>query len=524
MFFLGVHADGMSLKLAKVHKENKKIIIDFVRTAQISEEEGVVNPLYSLEAAFCKNQKIITGLSPQEVFIRNLTLKLMDKRKILSTLPFQLDTLLPFREDEAVNVPIIDRDPSSQTSRVQVISTKKTSILNHIRKMHSYDFEPDILSTVPSALTRFFAHFCPTHHNAILFHIGATSSCAILISDNKLEHCYPFSFGTKILTEAITKDFPHLESDDAIEKAKNFDLELIVPAEHPNLYNSLFQLQRELDRIIAYFQSKPSLPEVKHFVITGNLFGFSKLKDLISSTMPSTFEIISSFSCDSYDMQTLSSYAVPLGLAIDALALDGRSIQLRQKDFFSSQVQKKWLKTLSLCATASLCLSIGIFSILHTYSMKKQHHCLELSQKYFPGSQASTLDMTIQSIEKKKSHDLIPSTLSTSCYSVSDVLAWISTHPMLCRPLNSSSSSELIDIKNIHYEMIKHPKLSGKTEQPLIKIELEFSSPSSRVARDFHDALVKGDSIVDEKKEITWNVKDSLFKTSFFVKPKREIL
>jgi Tfp pilus assembly PilM family ATPase len=524
MFFLGVHADGMSLKLAKIHKENKKIIIDFLRTAQITKEEGVVNPLYNLEAAFCKNQKIVTGLSPQEVFIRNLSLKLMDKRKILSTLPFQLDALLPYREDEAVTVPIIDKDEKSQASRVQVISTKKASIFDHIKKMQSYDFEPDILSTAPSALMRFFAHFCPLYHEAILFHIGATSSCAILISHNQLEHCYSFSFGTQILTEAIIKDFPQIEADEAIEKAKNFDLELIIPSEHPNLHHSLFHLQRELNRIIAYFQSKPCSKDVKHFAITGNLFGFSKLKDLISSTMPNTFEIISNFACDSYDMQTLSSYAIPLGLAIDALTLDGRSIQLRQKDFFSSKAKKKWLKTLSLCVAASLCLSMGIFSILHVYTMKKQDHCLELCQKYFPGSQSSTLEMTIQSIEKKKSHDPIPSTLSTSCYSVSEILAWLSAHPMLCRPVNSSNPSELIDIKNINYEMIKNPKVSSKNEPLLVKIELEFSSPSSRIARDFHDALIKGDSVVDEKKEITWNVKDSFFKTTFFIKPKKEVL
>ncbi|NDE82288.1 MAG: hypothetical protein EB051_01560, partial [Chlamydiia bacterium] len=57
---------------------------------------------------------------------------------------------------------------------------------------------------------------------------------------------------------------------------------------------------------------------------------------------------------------------------------------------------------------------------------------------------------------------------------------------------------------------------------PVAKVELQFTCPSSRKAREFHDLLLAGDVIVDRLKEITWNVKDSVYTTSFFLRLKAE--
>ena len=132
--------------------------------------------------------------------------------------------------------------------------------------------------------------------------------------------------------------------------------------------------------------------------------------------------------------------------------------------------------------------------------------------------------MQIASIEKKLGKQKNNTSLLLPIPNVSEVLTWMSTHPKLSHNSDSLIDIALIDIKKVRYEIIKCPKLSGPQITPLVKVELEFASPSTRIARDFHDALLKGDSIVDEKKEITWDVKDSVYRTSFFVKSKGEPL
>jgi hypothetical protein len=132
--------------------------------------------------------------------------------------------------------------------------------------------------------------------------------------------------------------------------------------------------------------------------------------------------------------------------------------------------------------------------------------------------------MQIASIEKKLGKQKKNSSLILPIASVSEVLTWISCHPKLSRSTDSLIDLDLIEVKKVRYEIVKCPKLNGPPILPLVKLEVEFVSPSTRIARDFHDSLLKGDSIVDEKKEITWNVTDSVYRTSFFVKPKGDSL
>ena len=72
-----------------------------------------------------------------------------------------------------------------------------------------------------------------------------------------------------------------------------------------------------------------------------------------------------------------------------------------------------------------------------------------------------------------------------------------------------------MEIKSFHYSLIKYPKIGEASSPYLAQMELEFTSTAPRAARDFHEALLKGDQIVNAKKEVKWQTQNQTYHTSF---------
>lgn len=523
MIFLGIHADGQALKIAKARKQKQIITIELLRTLPQYEEDSIVKPLYTLEPTIGKEFKVVTGLESCEVFIRTLQLKLFDKRKVLAALPFQLEGLVPFPLSEAFIIPQISRQKQDTSSRVQIFAVKDKQIENHLEKMNSFELDPDIVSSSPNALARYFSYFYSTRPDAIMFYFGAEGSTALCFAANKMEASYPFSFGIEKLIQSLWQDFPDLTRSDLLEMAYSLELNEVSPSSSPHFFETLFQLQREIDRILSFFQTKP-YGKTQKIIIAGSFSSFSKFRDFFKSSLPESFELIASPAFGPYDESTIESFAIPIGLALDGGIGDERSLQLRQKMFISERAFRKKASSLLTYFGACAALALSLFISCHFYMVKKEKFLTSLCESYFPdSSSAGDLGDRIAVIEKKLAKQKKSSVLLLQMPSVSEVLAWLSTHPTLTRGTDSLINLDLIDIKHIRYQIIKHPKINAPGVAAVIKVDLEFNSPSSRIARDFHDALLKGDLIVDEKKEITWHVKDTVYQTSFFLKPKEDV-
>jgi type IV pilus assembly protein PilM len=141
---------------------------------------------------------------------------------------------------------------------------------------------------------------------------------------------------------------------------------------------------------------------------------------------------------------------------------------------------------------------------------------------------------------------------------VSDVLAWLSTHPqVVCKgdqlsfngakqlpqiiaqaappkPKNAPQIEETeeatpeeeemgcqpLQIDNFNYSMVKRPDLNKKGEKYQVKIEIEFTSPSPKQAREFHNALIAPNDFVDPKSEVKWSSTRGKYSTTFYLKDK----
>jgi type IV pilus assembly protein PilM len=104
---------------------------------------------------------------------------------------------------------------------------------------------------------------------------------------------------------------------------------------------------------------------------------------------------------------------------------------------------------------------------------------------------------------------------------VSDVLAWLSTHTnVVGKDEKTEALLPIIQLENFSYVMVKRPDQTKKQEKYQVKVEIEFTSPTPKQAREFHDALIAPNPLVDPKGEVKWTANKGKYRASFFLKDK----
>jgi hypothetical protein len=92
-------------------------------------------------------------------------------------------------------------------------------------------------------------------------------------------------------------------------------------------------------------------------------------------------------------------------------------------------------------------------------------------------------------------------------------------HPKLSNTSDSLIPIDLIDIKYVKYTLVKHPELNMPNMQTVAKVDIEFLS-FLKTRKDLHDALLKGDYLIDERKTSAGKLRILNYKTSFYLKNK----
>lgn len=522
MIFLGVYPDGGALKMAKIRREKRKNFIEILRTIPISSSGEFVNPLYNMEEVLGGSPRIVTCIPAQDIFIRTVESKLTEKGKILSTLPFLVENVLPYPFEEAIITPFLEKEEKKQCSKIRLFSARQNSVQGHLDKMKALDIDPDSVTSTVNALIRYIHFFYGHNASMFFFHIGQEESVAIAMVEGKLEVSYPFDFTIAALKEAMKKDAPHLCDEENLEAMKSFDFTKLSPEETPHLFDLLFSFEKEICRILFSLSTRPFAKEIKNICLICSSPVSTKLKDFFLSCFPSDFLIMPSINFEKFDATTLESYAIPIGLALEGAQKDGMSLELRQKQFISERMVKRRIKKLSLLFTACLTLSGSVFFLLSAEIKRQEDELLTMCHQFFPDARGKDTEHIYREMQSKLMSDKKNVFLSTDARSVSEVLSYLTYHPHMQGNKNTFIPFDKIEITKVHYELIRPPRLTTRSAMEQVKVELELSCASSRAAREFHEALKKGDSFIDEKKEITWQVKDSIYKTSFYMKPKGE--
>ncbi len=486
MFWIGLQKEGPYVKWAKLHKKNKKIYIDQLTTTLLSED---VKQLYFGQTAKEENSfSLISGIDTSELLLRELKFSLQNKRKIIKSIPFQIEAQIPYPLEESVIFTQISLDKGSKTSRASLFITRIKSLTSHIEFWQKHHIDPEEISCIPTALCRFIRQFFPGVIKSLVFHIGEQGCSATYLMEDKVLFSHAFFINTTLL-----------------EKEP-------------------IQIEKEIKRLFAFLLIKIQEGNIEigennllDVIVLGNTSSLFKLKELLIAHLPLGMRLLNSplkYNVDSsaYQETLLENYAIPIGLALDGIKTDGLSTQFRKKIFSSNTTIKKRAKAFTFLALSSLVLTLTVTFLGKSYIAKKQNSLISYFQSAVsPKSSIHNLDELEEKIEKLElsmKKQKIPYALTPSFPSVSEVLAYLSTLPPSFK------------IQNISYQLIKHPKIGSSKTPYLGKVTVQAEITDKKEASEIQKILSKENPLVEKGRDFSWEQNNSTYHISFFLHPK----
>lgn len=446
MFFLGISLENQGFRVAILKKEKGERTLEATHFFSY-DEEGIKN-FYNLPLIATKKQITLTScLQASDLFVRKLHLPLHSKQQIAKVLPFQLETLLPNHKENAVTCTLIRY--SKPMTTVTILSSTKEKLTAHLNELKQIEIIPDQVSSAQSALFRFARWQFPSEKTLICLDVRDEKLTCVALYNDEI-----------ILSQTLDKE----------------------------------PLSSQLETLHFFLKQKGLLEGKTSFLCTGN-----ESLEALESHLSSWTEIA---------LLTTShaKEALCIGLAMEGSSADAFNVQFCQQELLPEPIFKKKKKQLLIyalsCLVATLIASLSGTLLINT---KEKEICQTLKQ-HLPHIEtnlsAEQIEHTLIEWEnsvkgKKNSLYLIPSVPK-----VSEVLAYLSTHPALVTELGEHK--EGVDIQSIHYQLTKFPKIGNLNATYLAQLDLDLKSDTPRIARDFHEALIKSDPMVNGKKEIKW--------------------
>lgn len=398
-----------------------------------------------------KSAFIVTALEEETQLVRSLFLPVKKDKEIQELLPYQLDTLFPYPRDELL-WEITFQEKKEEGTLLFVTGTTKNALKQHLISFQEHQIEPDIVTTTSCALAVFCAH--------------KTESQEVILS----------LFGNEPMFCAVAS------------------LKGSVLASHT------FTSEEEIPRVLLGIKKKLPYP------VSSTLYLIGKTpRDLKGFTT----KILSE-----------ETDCLAQGLALLPYLLP-TAPNYRKEAWQPPHPLKRQKKALGLFAFSSLLFTCCFFLFASVYLSQKQQQLTEeaIRLQQQKGSEHTLkepasleeIEQTLFATENTSQKTTIHFPLHPNVPRLSDVLAWLATHPQV---------QGQIDIKDLHYQMIKRPDGAKPKEKYQVKLDITFTSQTPKQAREFHDALLAPNPFVDPKGEIKWTTNRGAYKTSFTLKDK----
>lgn len=522
---LGLELEGSTLKAAFLSLLKGKPKLDLLFDTKIDETKELpheinfndVKPLYieKIELGQIKNlinqNLVATCLNGNLVLTRNLEIKLKKEKDILAALPFQVEPILPFPYENGL-IDKINIDQTADSTELTILAVKKESIKAHIEDFQKIQIEPEVISSESSALTAFSNHFFKESKTFFIVYFKENYVTGTLVKNNKL-----------LASQSI---FFKKVSLDRTENELN-----------------------EVTRIIYSLSKQIKTLEVQDVLVFG---ASQKTEDLLLKNLSKINKKIRSLEADpNFNLleDELKKFAVPIGLCLQTLPTGKDAINFRQDELAYPDPWKHLKKPIAIFLALGMFLSIAFYLFGEAYlanyedeikkeyitllsNMHKPYHVFESEYlaKFPSGSdtsdEISITNLTQEDIsgrlkflynEVQTAPDMFP--LFPNLPRVSDVLAFLANHPNIVDiDVASGTTTPLIQLESFAYTMVKKPDQTKKQEKYQVKVEFEFNTATPKLAREFHDALIAPNAIVDPKGEVKWSSNRGKYKTSFFLK------
>lgn len=514
-------------------KDNEILVDDFfdlpIKTGQ-PDDEGV-KPLYIAEKNkkfdfWLENDLVVSALAGDSVLVRPMDIKLTKQKEIDDVLYFQAEPLIPFPiETTVVDRIVMGKDKEGTT--LTLLAAPGEQLQNHLMELKQLDVDPEVVTCEQAALSAYLqaaVSVSNSNEAQILICLETDHTTCILNKRGKLAAAQTIPMGCKDLKmEAFTTEEQH-----------NHELKEAFDA-----------LRQEIARVVYALGKQLKGEELAGIVITGEGANWGTLGQELTVTLQKKLLDVNVFKGITKEKQNI--YATPLGAALSGLPNFADQVNFRQKEYRFQNPLKRFKKGLLIYAVVALGLAAAAYFSGEQYlgyqedkvrenyaellaTIKRPYHEMEaLYLKKSPADESLATNVKNLSMrdlsnrldylekEVQTAPALFP--LFPNVPRVSDLLAWLSTHPNVVLKKDASNTSQgLLQIESLSYTMVKRPEMNKKSERYQVKVELELIANSPKEAREFHDALISPNEMVDPKAEVKWNATKGRYRTSFYLK------
>lgn len=479
----------------------------------------------------------VTALSGGEVLVRQLEVKLKKIADIDAVLAFQAEPVLPYPIENA----FIDRVVLGETPEgrnLALLAVRRDHLQQHLDLWRAFEVEPEVVTASPAALAAFVSHLSPFEPLQCAIHLGDAQTVCILMRDNKL------------LAAQVCQGLNHLRSaflQDGGNDFNQLNFAEISRDSYPHLAEALDNLRMEITRTLYALSKQAKGQEFERLIATGDGTVMNQLAATLLKATNRVFTVLDAPDGLGINTSQLQINAIPFGAALMGLP-GGDMINFRQGDLAYPQPWKRYqtpvIFYLALCAGLAVAILFAGNSYIRyqqdglrkeyselLQSMNRPYTDFEKSfskkspegEKVVAIRQLSQEDIArrLQALQKEIESSPETYPLLPNVPTVSDLLAWLSTHPnVVARDSKTGKHAPLLQLENLTYTMLKRPEQTKKQEKYQVKVELEFSSETPKAAREFHDALIAPNIMVDPKGEVKWSTNRGLYRASFFLKDK----
>lgn len=497
---IGIQLDEAVVRWALVKWDGRKL-----RTLELCTESltAQVNPLYIKQ----KSIPLVSGLSCGNFVIQALSFNGAASRKLLDALILQAETQLHLKPEETITLVVWPKEEKQTTTYTTTLS----SLELHLETCKRFGIDPERVSAMPAAYLAFLKWKAPHVKSYFLIRLDQSSTSAIWVENGILQNAHDFDGGWRSLKEAYQEDRKKLIS---LKEREGIDFSALKSGQYPSLAEEARRFRRELMKLVCSFQCQRPLAFVGETDLEG------PFKDFLWESLRecATEELTLNLTADE------KLYSGCCGLAIDYLLQRKSPLQFRRGDRTAPSIWQK-LGRLSLVLLAASFLFSGTFYTFGSWWLGKREkelvHSLEgwaatkdQALRFELLSAGDSMDQLVTQwlriIEKnKKEYPFL-----VKAPRVATFLHWLSNHPLID---SFYQNGDPISFEQIRYQLESYPHLEALQDPYLAKVELEFKLSSPLHARQLHVALLEESVMIDTSREISWDVLESSYRTSFYL-------
>jgi len=482
---IGISFDGNEINIAILSKNN-----DLIHLQTLNIQENSTSS-YVKDLNKNKDKKIIsTCLDCQDVLIRTA---FVDIKK-----SFFLKKIVKFQNDLISTI-----DPSSrlscfikQNSYIKFFITTKNILKRHLNNLKKFNIDPDYVTCIKLALCHFANHYFHVK-TAFLIHIGLHKTFCIFMNDQLPEKFFVIKIGAIKLCGLNNNDY---------KKAKKIDLSLIKTDN-----NYCLEFKKSIENVC---KSLAKDQEKKYpMIITGNTENLLNIENFLLNEKIS--EVMQSTTINKNPL--IKNHAINIGLAIHSNSKNNK-IQFRQNEFTPSKTIEKYRNNVFLFVFLSIfCCFLMHFGSNYFFIKKEKKLYERLKKLEIFEKNGSNIDKITKNTgfynDLEDFDAYLGSQIKNFPYflkvpNVNQTLSWLNTHENL-------KQAEIIFF---NYSLDEYPNVFSKNNPYVAKVELEFKTKTPAIARSFYDSLLKGEGYANPNLEITWEVENNSYKTSFYLK------